>query len=69
MTERNAYELLQLVAEHYRGARYAFIRARLSLQTRLDLEQIRPEDDDPEVAERLAKAIRAVCPDVNLEGR
>ena len=69
MPDRNAYQLMQLVAEAYRGARYAFIRARLSLQTGLDLEQLQPWDDNPEVAGKLANAIRQVCPDVKLQGR
>lgn len=66
MSGKSAYDLLQRVAEVYKGPRYNFIRARLSLQTGIDLSEIGPDADDAEVAAELEAAIRDVCPDVKL---
>lgn len=67
MIDRTPYEMLQRVEATYPGARYNFLRARLSLQTGIDLAAIGPDAEaDEETAARLEAAIREICPDVKL---
>lgn len=54
--------MLEKVHQHFSGARLHFIMSRLQLRTGLDLVALDENNRDPEVARRVADAIREICP-------
>lgn len=65
-TSRTAFEILAAVKRSYTGARGHFVMARLSLKTQTDLASLTLDDTRQDVADRLAEAVREICPDVKL---
>jgi hypothetical protein len=61
-----APEILAAVKKVYTGARGNFVMSRLCLRTNTNLAGLSGQDARPDLAEKLAQAVREICPDVDI---